>query len=270
MPGMDGWEATRRLRAIPENATIRILALTAHAMRGDREKAIEAGCDDVLTKPYRPSELIEAMKRVLASPPRRIGDGPTGPGRGPTGLSAGPHTNVPGNGHQGAGVAVSPLLEFCHREPVPLPSRSAIRSGNGPSIPRRPGLTRGAGTSGRFFVSSPRLLSRSAKPLPSSFRRRLCGPPIDVDLPSPIRDYRLCIAAQRPSSARTSPDRGGRFDSSYGRILEPPAVDALPAPRHKRPKRGVVRQAPTPTWSPTMSHPRISRTSNAPRHKNEP
>jgi two-component system, cell cycle response regulator DivK len=65
MPGMDGWEATRRLRANPDNASIRILALTAHAMRGDREKAIEAGCDDVLTKPYRPAELIEAMKRVL-------------------------------------------------------------------------------------------------------------------------------------------------------------------------------------------------------------
>ncbi len=65
MPGMDGWEATRRLRANPENASIRILALTAHAMRGDREKAIEAGCDDVLTKPYRPSELIEAIRRVL-------------------------------------------------------------------------------------------------------------------------------------------------------------------------------------------------------------
>lgn len=65
MPGMDGWEATRRLRANPENASIRILALTAHAMRGDREKAIEAGCDDVLTKPYRPSELIESIRRVL-------------------------------------------------------------------------------------------------------------------------------------------------------------------------------------------------------------
>ena len=65
MPGMDGWEATRRLRTDPENATIRILALTAHAMRGDREKALAVGCDDVLTKPYRPSELIAAIERVL-------------------------------------------------------------------------------------------------------------------------------------------------------------------------------------------------------------
>ena len=68
MPGMDGWEATRRLRANPDNASIRVLALTAHAMRGDREKAIVAGCNDVLTKPYRPTELLEAIDRVLAIP----------------------------------------------------------------------------------------------------------------------------------------------------------------------------------------------------------
>jgi CheY-like chemotaxis protein len=65
MPGMDGWEATRRLRADPANAEVRVLALTAHAMRGDREKALEAGCDDVLTKPYRPAELIEAVRRLV-------------------------------------------------------------------------------------------------------------------------------------------------------------------------------------------------------------
>lgn len=68
MPGMDGWEATRRLRSDPGNARVRIIALTAHAMRGDREKAIEAGCDDVLTKPYRPAELIAAIKRMVGEP----------------------------------------------------------------------------------------------------------------------------------------------------------------------------------------------------------
>lgn len=68
MPGMDGWEATRRVRSDPANASVRIIALTAHAMRGDREKAIEAGCDDVLTKPYRPAELIDAIKRMVGDP----------------------------------------------------------------------------------------------------------------------------------------------------------------------------------------------------------
>lgn len=68
MPGMDGWEATRRVRSNPANTSIRIIALTAHAMRGDREKALEAGCDDVLTKPYRPAELIDAIKRMVGEP----------------------------------------------------------------------------------------------------------------------------------------------------------------------------------------------------------
>jgi len=68
MPGMDGWEATRRLRADPENDSVRVLALTAHAMRGDREKAIVAGCNDVLTKPYRPTELLDAIGRLLSAP----------------------------------------------------------------------------------------------------------------------------------------------------------------------------------------------------------
>jgi two-component system, cell cycle response regulator DivK len=65
MPGMDGWEATRIIRANPEWEDVRIVALTAHAMRGDRERAIAAGCDDVLTKPYRPAELIEMIRKVL-------------------------------------------------------------------------------------------------------------------------------------------------------------------------------------------------------------
>lgn len=68
MPGMDGWEATRRLRAEPGNESVRVIALTAHAMRGDREKALASGCDDVLTKPYRPSELIAAIKRMVGDP----------------------------------------------------------------------------------------------------------------------------------------------------------------------------------------------------------
>ena len=66
MPGMDGWEATRLIRENPDWAGVRIVALTAHAMQGDRERAISVGCDDMLTKPYRPLELIDAIRRNIS------------------------------------------------------------------------------------------------------------------------------------------------------------------------------------------------------------
>src|SRR5436305_13546018 len=53
LPGIDGWEVTRRVRQDPDLRSIPILAVSAHAMAGDRERAIAAGCDDYLTKPYR-------------------------------------------------------------------------------------------------------------------------------------------------------------------------------------------------------------------------
>ena len=65
MPGLDGWEVAGRVRRDPALAGVRILALTAHAMRGDRERALEAGCDGYLAKPYRPAELVAAIERVM-------------------------------------------------------------------------------------------------------------------------------------------------------------------------------------------------------------
>ena len=66
MPGMDGWEAARRLKADPETADIPIIALTAFAMRGDEERARQAGCDAYLSKPCRPQTIRDVVRQFLA------------------------------------------------------------------------------------------------------------------------------------------------------------------------------------------------------------
>jgi CheY-like chemotaxis protein len=65
LPVLDGWEATRRLRADERTRSIPIIALTAHAMQGDEQKAKEAGCDDYDTKPVELSRLLDKMKTLL-------------------------------------------------------------------------------------------------------------------------------------------------------------------------------------------------------------
>ena len=68
LPEIDGWEATRQLRAAPETARVPVIALTAHAMSGDRERAIEAGCDDYDTKPIELPRLLEKIEALLGRP----------------------------------------------------------------------------------------------------------------------------------------------------------------------------------------------------------
>ena len=67
MPGIDGWEATRRLKSNPETRDIPIIALSAHALAGSRERALTAGCDEFDTKPIEFDRLVATMRRVLAS-----------------------------------------------------------------------------------------------------------------------------------------------------------------------------------------------------------
>jgi two-component system, cell cycle response regulator DivK len=66
MPGIDGWEATRRLKADPATAAIPVIALTAHAMADDRRRASEVGCDAYLAKPVEPRRVVQEVERLLA------------------------------------------------------------------------------------------------------------------------------------------------------------------------------------------------------------
>jgi two-component system cell cycle response regulator DivK len=65
LPVIDGWEATRRVKADDATRSVPVIGLTAHAMAGDREKAIEAGCDDYDTKPVELDRLIGKIERLL-------------------------------------------------------------------------------------------------------------------------------------------------------------------------------------------------------------
>ena len=67
LPVIDGWEATRRLKADPETAGIPIIALTAHAMESDRERALEVGCDDYDSKPVDLPRLLGKIETLLGS-----------------------------------------------------------------------------------------------------------------------------------------------------------------------------------------------------------
>jgi two-component system, cell cycle response regulator DivK len=71
LPVMDGWEATRRLKSSEETRAIPIIALSAHAMPGDREKALEAGCDDYDPKPISMQSLLAKIRALLPEGPER-------------------------------------------------------------------------------------------------------------------------------------------------------------------------------------------------------
>lgn len=68
MPELDGWEATRQVKALPDRAATPIIALTAHAMSGDRERALAAGCTDYHAKPVEFDKLLSQIEALLTVP----------------------------------------------------------------------------------------------------------------------------------------------------------------------------------------------------------
>ncbi len=71
LPILDGWEVTRRLKSSPATKHVPVIALTAHAMSGDRARALDAGCDDYDTKPVEMPRLIQKIEALLSSTRRR-------------------------------------------------------------------------------------------------------------------------------------------------------------------------------------------------------
>ena len=69
LPGIDGWEATRRLKASPDTSATPVIALTAHAMASDRDAAFAAGCDDFDTKPVDLARLLSKIVALIGDPP---------------------------------------------------------------------------------------------------------------------------------------------------------------------------------------------------------
>jgi CheY-like chemotaxis protein len=67
LPVVDGWEATRQIKANPATQSIPVIALTAHAMAGDEQKALEAGCDDYDTKPVDIKRLLDKIDNLLGA-----------------------------------------------------------------------------------------------------------------------------------------------------------------------------------------------------------
>ena len=68
LPVLDGWSAVSQIKAIPSLATVPVIAVSAHAMRGEEDAARHAGCDDYLTKPIRERVMFEKLTRFLGSP----------------------------------------------------------------------------------------------------------------------------------------------------------------------------------------------------------
>ena len=223
MPVMDGFEATRRIRALPGFEKLPILAMTANAMAGDRERSLAAGMNDHVTKPIDPDALFEALLQWLPERPGPVVPaGAAGPGRPRRGLASG---RRPGGGRP-AGERSRPRRR---RRPAPRPREArgvrrspphvrlgpGGRAGGDPGGPRR-------GPEGRRRAGRPHAQGRGREHrragAPGRGGRRRGGP-------APGRPARRGVRPARPrrNDARGPPRGARRRGPAGGRAARWPA-----------------------------------------------
>ena len=144
LPVLDGWEAARRIKAAPETSGIPIIALTAHVMPGDQEKALAAGCDDFDTKPVELSRLLGKIRALAVTPNKRsvkrtapVVSKPTANPKSNQPTSAGKSARIPSAVHCGIWPARSGRRMTFSEPQIGSPKAAAViaRSAAAPSPP---------------------------------------------------------------------------------------------------------------------------------------